>query len=98
MPRRRACVVCGEPSNGSRCATHALRPRPDGRTRRSLRATVEQRDGAICSDCGTAIRRLIVDHIIKVEDGGTDHPDNLRLLCDGPGGCHGKRHSAAGLT
>lgn len=26
-----------------------------------------------------------VDHIVAVKDGGTDHPDNLRLLC---GRCH----------
>lgn len=44
---------------------------------------VMQRDGT-CQRCGSD-RRLEVDHILPVVDGGTDDPENLRLLCHG---CH----------
>lgn len=57
------------------------------------------RDGCACRDCGEIFEKSIreggpvyplpgcveLDHIIRVIDGGTDHPDNLQLLCPA---CH----------
>jgi hypothetical protein len=40
--------------------------------------------GVVHHDCPLACalsRDWAVDHIVAVKDGGTDHPDNLRLLC-----------------
>jgi len=72
------CTVCGRPTRGSRCPAHTLR---NGSTRswRRLRAIVLARDGHRCRVCGQPAAE--VDHIIRVIDGGTDHPSNLRSLC-----------------
>lgn len=45
-----------------------------------LRRMVLERDGYKCSQCNSR-RRLEVDHIVPVDDGGTDDPDNLQTLC-----------------
>ncbi|MYK86271.1 MAG: HNH endonuclease [Synechococcus sp. SB0669_bin_7] len=43
-----------------------------------------QQEG-ICAGCGThfLFRVMEVDHILPRARGGTDHPDNLQLLCSG---------------
>lgn len=56
----------------------------------NMRAYVMARDGAKCARCGTTTPSTSanhrfdpwdVDHIVRVVDGGTDDPANLRLLC-----------------
>ncbi len=63
---------------------------------KALRDYVKARESLTCQRCGTTDPPLPekrhrwsfsrydpwdVDHIIRVIDGGTDDPDNLRLLC-----------------
>jgi 5-methylcytosine-specific restriction protein A len=40
---------------------------------------VLERDGHVCQLCGAPANT--VDHIVRVVDGGTDDPSNLRALC-----------------
>lgn len=58
------------------------------------------RDGSACRQCGTVFEaplfeggpvypvpgKLELDHIVPLSDGGTDHADNLQVLCTH---CHG---------
>lgn len=51
-----------------------------------LRAYLAERAHYECQNCGVREGpawddRLEVDHIIPWRDGGTNHPDNLQLLC-----------------
>jgi len=80
------CITCGLPSHGSRCPAHTPR---NGSTRawRSLRAQILARDRHRCTLCGAPATE--VDHIVRVIDGGTDHPSNLRALCRD---CHAQRY------
>ena len=41
---------------------------------------VVNRDGGKCVICG-ASDDLVVDHIVSIRNGGSNHPTNLRLLC-----------------
>ena len=81
------CITCGRPSEGSRCPAHTLR---NGSTRswRRLRAQILRLDAYRCRMCGETASE--VDHIIRVADGGTDHPSNLRSLCAAH---HAERHA-----
>lgn len=45
------------------------------------RAFVLRRDGYRCAVPGCRARANYVDHVISREDGGSDHPLNLRSLC-----------------
>ena len=59
----------------------------------ALRMAIIERDGGVCQECGVEVKvykddrydsdpRLAeIDHIIPVADGGTNDPQNLRLLC-----------------
>jgi 5-methylcytosine-specific restriction endonuclease McrA len=58
-----------------------------------LRALVVERDRGICAGCGEPYG-CRADHIIPREDGGPDHPSNLRLLCTK---CDALRHREKGL-
>ena len=86
----RACTVCGEPAEGSRCATH--RPR-DKRTGRGVGhanddavfraiSTRLRKISPFCQFCGTR-HDLTVDHVIPT----SLRPDlarevlNMRVLC-----------------
>jgi 5-methylcytosine-specific restriction endonuclease McrA len=84
---RRHCLICWTviPS-GSYCAE--CRPR-NGSTRawRELRDQVLIRDRGACVLCGRLATQ--VDHVIPREYGGTDHPGNLRSLCEP---CHRASH------
>lgn len=55
------------------------------------KAVVFARDRWTCRICGSRNApkpRLEVDHIVAVKDGGSHHPDNLRVLCST---CHKAR-------
>jgi len=53
----------------------------------TIRAYLLERDGFVCQHCarrhGSVVfeDRLEIDHIIPWRDGGTNHPDNLQMLC-----------------
>ena len=46
-----------------------------------LRAHALRRDGYQCVQCGAMGRRLEVDHVTPLADGGTDDLANLQTLC-----------------
>jgi 5-methylcytosine-specific restriction enzyme A len=48
------------------------------------------RDAYTCAVCGLVVsgRRAHVDHIVPLEQAGTDEDDNLQVLCDQ---CHGRK-------
>lgn len=60
-----------------------------------IRRAVVKRGGAICAGCGEKLSspvrpggpeypdydRIDIDHIVALIDGGTDHADNLQVLC-----------------
>lgn len=47
---------------------------------KSKQLDVYKRDGFVCSWCGET-DDLTIDHIIPVSKGGSDDPNNLRVLC-----------------
>ena len=57
---------------------------------RARRQRILIRDAFTCRDCGEIIdgKRAHVDHITPLEDGGTDHDNNLATRCDR---CHGRK-------
>jgi 5-methylcytosine-specific restriction endonuclease McrA len=84
---RRRCLTCRAViASGSYCARCRRR---NGSTRawRELREQVLLRDRGACVLCGRMATE--VDHVIPVQDGGTDHPGNLRSLCEP---CHTRSH------
>ena len=56
------------------------RPQHGMRAYRALRRRILDERGWRCEDCGRA-GRLELHHVVSVEDGGDDSPDNLRALC-----------------
>jgi 5-methylcytosine-specific restriction endonuclease McrA len=67
------------------------RNRPELRTYKwQKRAALIRRRDRVCRHCGST-QRLSVHHIIRPCNGGTDHPDNLVLLC---GKCHAAQHGS----
>ncbi|WP_167359309.1 HNH endonuclease [Burkholderia humptydooensis] len=52
------------------------------------RQRIRRRDNYTCQKCGIAVRVGEVDHIISLEQGGTNDDDNLHLLCID---CHKKK-------
>jgi len=56
----------------------------------SIRQSVLVRDAYRCRSCLEVVAgsRAHVDHILPLEDGGTDSLANLQVLCDS---CHGRK-------
>ena len=54
------------------------------------RAAVLIRDAYRCRSCLRCVsgRHAHVDHVLPLDDGGTDDPLNLQVLCDE---CHGRK-------
>ena len=55
-------------------------PLPDYRTHKH---TLYGRQEGACNGCQThfQFRNLTIDHVLPQAKGGSDHPDNLQLLC-----------------
>jgi 5-methylcytosine-specific restriction protein A len=60
------------------------------------RKIVLARANGRCEQCGTRSRRVQVDHVIPVSQGGTHQVGNLQVLCSGPGSCHARKTAAEG--
>ena len=60
---------------------------------RARRTRILLRDAMRCRECRRAVsgREAHVDHLVPLEDGGTDDDSNLRTLCDR---CHGRKTRA----
>jgi len=54
------------------------------------------RAGGRCEKCSRSGRRLQVDHIIPVTQGGGHDEGNLQVLCSGPGSCHAAKTAQEG--
>jgi 5-methylcytosine-specific restriction protein A len=80
IDRDKVCQVCG----GQRY--HA--ERKGYTTKARLYAGWRERQMDVWGEWTPIKRGWDVDHILAVEDGGTDHPSNLRLLCTR---CHKER-------
>ncbi|WP_071994826.1 HNH endonuclease [Candidatus Synechococcus spongiarum] len=52
---------------------------------RTHRHRLDGQQEGICAGCDThfPVRVMEVDHMLPRSRGGTDHPDNLQLLCSG---------------
>ena len=97
---KRPCLVCGAPSDGSRCERHAtggwsawrpMRPANSyGSAWRTLRAVVLAEEPR-CRLCGAPASE--VDHILNRAAGGSDNRSNLRSICQR---CHRSKTSAEG--
>lgn len=63
-----------------------------------FRQALFNRDGSTCVYCGTD-QRLVVDHMVPINQGGTDEIDNLALACKGcNAGKAGRTPEEAGLV
>ncbi|QIX19544.1 HNH endonuclease [Burkholderia multivorans] len=62
-----------------------------GETGVKQRRRIRLRDKYVCQKCGIAVRVGEVDHIIPLEQGGTNDDGNLHLLCID---CHRKKTAA----
>lgn len=56
-----------------------------------LRAFVFARDEGTCQYCGNPVKieSCHCHHVLPLSEGGTNHPTNLKTLCDD---CHKQRH------
>ena len=68
--------------------------RPRGRVWMTQRERIAARDGYVCACCGLVWQPSLdqVDHVVELEDGGTNDDDNLQLLCNA---CHGAKTRAS---
>jgi 5-methylcytosine-specific restriction endonuclease McrA len=60
---------------------------------RAKRERILVRDAFVCRACGRVVsgHEANVDHIVPLEDGGSDRDDNLQTLCRS---CHGTKTHA----
>lgn len=54
----------------------------------NTRRRIMQRDKFTCAGCGLIRMDHDCDHVIPLEQGGSNEDDNLQLLCSGVGRCH----------
>jgi 5-methylcytosine-specific restriction endonuclease McrA len=81
----RACNGCARPTTGARfCERCAPVGRLRGREGVASRRAAKARAGWRCERCGSTTG-LVVDHRVRLRDGGTNDPRNLQVLC---GECH----------
>ena len=76
----RSCLVCGRPTQRSRCPDH---PRPEARRNQRLRRAVAS-TAIVCPVCGdypTRANPMTADHINPQINGGQDTPSNPRPMC-----------------
>lgn len=59
-----------------------------GRAWMTTRQRIQQRDMCTCRACGLVRMDHDVDHIVPLEQGGSNDDDNMQLLCSGPERCH----------
>jgi 5-methylcytosine-specific restriction enzyme A len=52
------------------------------------RVRIRERDGYSCRACKRATRVGEIDHVVPIENGGSEQDDNLQLLCTE---CHRKK-------
>lgn len=52
-----------------------------GRDGVSQRKRIRERDNYTCRICSIAVNRGEIDHILSLEDNGTNDDNNLQLLC-----------------
>jgi 5-methylcytosine-specific restriction endonuclease McrA len=71
------------------CKSELLSLRPERKERKmvstKLRFEILASAGHKCSLCNQSAKdgvQLHIDHILPVSKGGTNEPDNLRVLCD----------------
>ena len=71
--------------------------RPRGRAWMTQRERIAARDGYVCAFCGLVWQPELdqVDHIIELEDGGSNDDSNLQLLCNA---CHATKTRASALA
>ena len=62
---------------------------------RKVRQQALERATHRCEQCGSR-RRLQVDHVTPVSQGGTHSLANLMVLCSGPGSCHAQKTASEG--
>lgn len=81
---------CPPPKSRRWCSRECLAAYEQVWDWKALRGLIIRRDQETCRLCGTRdpeprprywMSRWDVDHIVRVADGGTDDPTNLRLLC-----------------
>lgn len=58
------------------------------------RRAVMQRDKYTCAGCGSIRMDHEVDHVVPLEQGGSNDLENLQLLCGGPDRCHAAKTKA----
>jgi 5-methylcytosine-specific restriction protein A len=59
-----------------------------GREWMGIRREVLLRDSYKCQSCGIVRMDNECDHIIPLEQGGSNDISNMQTLCGGPKGCH----------
>ena len=63
-------------------------PRIQGSSWMNTRRRIMQRDKFTCACCGAIRMDHEVDHVVPLEQGGSNDDSNLQLLCSGVGRCH----------
>lgn len=57
----------------------------------ATRRRILLRDGYTCQCCGIVRSDHEIDHVVPLEQGGSNNDDNLQALCGGPDGCHARK-------